>query len=54
MRMLVSVRDVAEAQEALRAGVDFIEVKPDHSDEDLAFEIARLVRLKAPVTPQPA
>ena len=27
MRMLVSVRDVAEAQEALRAGVDFIDLK---------------------------
>ena len=27
MRMLVSVRDVAEAREALRAGVDFIDLK---------------------------
>ena len=27
MRMLVSVRDVAEAQEAMRAGVDFIDLK---------------------------
>ena len=27
MRMLVSVRDVAEAREAMRAGVDFIDLK---------------------------
>lgn len=27
MRFLVSVRDVAEAREALRAGVDFIDLK---------------------------
>lgn len=49
-----AARDAVKREALRRAGVDFIEVKPDHSDEDLAFEIARLVRLKAPVTPQPA
>ena len=48
-----AARDAVKREALRRAGVDFIEVKPDHSDEDLAFEIARLVRLKAPVTPQP-
>jgi hypothetical protein len=49
-----AARDAVKREALRRAGVDFIEVKPDHSDEDLAFEIARLVRLKAPSSPQPA
>ncbi len=49
-----AARDAVKREALRRAGVDFIEVKPDHSDEDLAFEIARLVRLKAPSAPQPA
>ena len=49
-----AARDAVKREALRRAGVDYIEVKPDHSDEDLAFEIARLVRLKAPATPQPA
>ncbi|MGH7026356.1 DUF2726 domain-containing protein [Brevundimonas sp.] len=48
-----AARDAVKREALRRAGVDFIEVKPDHSDEDLAFEIARLVRLKAPPAPQP-
>ncbi|MNV88214.1 hypothetical protein D3C71_1823990 [compost metagenome] len=49
-----AARDAVKREALRRAGVDFIEVKPDHSDEDFAFEIARLVRLKAPSAPQPA
>lgn len=49
-----AARDAVKREALRRAGVDFIEVKPDHSDEDLAFEIARLVRLKAAPAPQPA
>ncbi|MFK0298868.1 DUF2726 domain-containing protein [Brevundimonas sp. NPDC090276] len=49
-----AARDAVKREALRRAGVDFIEVKPDHSDEDLAFEIARLVRLKTPSSPQPA
>ncbi|MNT13362.1 hypothetical protein D3C72_1483290 [compost metagenome] len=45
-----AARDAVKREALRRAGVDFIEVKPDHSDEDLAFEIARLVRLKGPPT----
>lgn len=48
-----AARDAVKREALRRAGVDFIEVKPDHSNEDLAFEIARLVRVKAPATPQP-
>ena len=48
-----AARDAVKREALRRAGVDFIEVKPDHSDEDLAFEIARLVRLKTPSAPQP-
>jgi hypothetical protein len=49
-----AARDAVKREALRRAGVDFIEVKPDHSDEDLAFEIARLIRLKALPAPQPA
>ncbi|WP_292081836.1 DUF2726 domain-containing protein [Brevundimonas sp. UBA7506] len=49
-----AARDAVKREALRRAGVDFIEVKPHHSEEDLAFEIARLVRLKAPSAPQPA
>ncbi|MNX96841.1 hypothetical protein D3C86_1291820 [compost metagenome] len=49
-----AARDAVKREALRRAGVDFIEVKPGHSDEDLAFEVARLVRLKAPSAPQPA
>lgn len=49
-----AARDAVKREALRRAGVDFIEVKPDHSDEDLAFEIARLIRLKALSAPQPA
>lgn len=49
-----AARDAVKREALRRAGVDFIEVKPDYSDEDLVFEIARLVRLKTPAAPQPA
>ena len=45
MRMLVSVRDVAEAREALRAGVDFIDLKEPASGAlgGLALPVIRAV-----------
>jgi hypothetical protein len=44
-----AARDAVKREALRRAGVEFVEIKPDHSAEDVAREVQRLARAAAPV-----
>ncbi len=43
-----AARDAVKREALRRAGIEFLEVRPGHAPEELAFEIDRLVRRKTP------